>query len=137
MRNSRHLTLLVLLLLYAAASLVHFVHNAEFIRDYPGLPRSWTREGVYVAWIVLTMLGVCGWYLISRGYEIIGAIVLTAYALLGLDSLGHYLAAPFSAHTPAMNVTILMEVTCAAVVLIQVLKLIAQRVRKTAGASNE
>jgi hypothetical protein len=137
MSNSRHRTLLVLLLLYVAASLVHFAHNAEFIRDYPGLPPTWTREGVYIAWIALTALGVLGWHLITRGYEIAGAIVVAGYALLGLDSLGHYVAAPFSAHTPTMNVTILLEVTCAALVLVQVLRLIVQRVRRDAGAGPE
>jgi hypothetical protein len=134
MSSSRHRTLLVLLLLYAAASLVHFVHNAEFIRDYPGLPPTWTREGVYIAWIALTALGVFGWHLVSRGYEIAGVTVLAGYALLGLDSLGHYLAAPFSAHTRTMNLTILLEVTCAALVLVQVLKLITLRARKDARA---
>ena len=36
MRNSEYRSLLILLLVYGAASLVHFGHNAEFIRDYPG-----------------------------------------------------------------------------------------------------
>ena len=134
MSKPRHRTLLVLLLLYVAASLVHFAHNAEFLTDYPGLPRTWTREGVYIAWIALTALGVCGWHLLSRGYETAGTLVLAGYALLGLDSLGHYLAAPFSAHTPTMHLTILLEVTCAALVLAQVIRLITQRVRRDAGA---
>ena len=33
-----------LLLIYAAASLAHFIHNAEFLTDYPGMPASWTRS---------------------------------------------------------------------------------------------
>src|SRR5215469_12243644 len=28
--------------LYAAASLVHFTHNAEYLAQYPNLPASWT-----------------------------------------------------------------------------------------------
>ena len=43
--------LAALLLLYAAASLVHCAHDAEFVRDYPNLPASWTRAGVYGAWV--------------------------------------------------------------------------------------
>lgn len=117
-------TMLVLLLVYAAASLVHFIHNAELITVYPGLPSSWTRGGVYLAWLVMTVVGVCGWGLLSRGYRLAGSVVLAAYALLGLDSLGHYLMAPFSSHTLAMNVTILVEVAAAAVVLVQAVKLI-------------
>ena len=129
MRNSKHRNVLALLLVYAVASLVHFIHNAELLRDYPGLPSSWTREGVYLAWLGMTAVGVCGWGLLSRGYRIAGSVVLAAYALLGLDSLGHYLVAPFSAHTVAMNATIMAEVIAATLVLVQAVMLIAQRGR--------
>ncbi len=40
--------LFLLLAVYAVASLVHFVHNAEFLGDYPGLPASWSSGGVYL-----------------------------------------------------------------------------------------
>lgn len=39
--------LALLLCLYCAGSLIHFVHNAEFLTDYPNLPESWSRSGVY------------------------------------------------------------------------------------------
>lgn len=129
MSSSRHRTFLALILLYGAASLVHFIHNAEFIRDYPGLPQSWTRGGVYLAWLGLTAVGVCGWWMLRRGYETAGSLVLVCYALLGLDSLGHYIVAPFAAHTPAMHVTILLEVAAAALVLGQAVKVILERMR--------
>src|SRR5882762_4426909 len=109
-RNSRQRTLLVLLLIYGAASLMHFVHNAEFIAEYPNLPSSWSRADVYLAWITLTIVGIVGWLLVSRGYPTIGLVLLAAYAALGLDSLGHYALAPLSAHSFAMNATILLEV---------------------------
>jgi hypothetical protein len=132
MRDTRHRTLLILLLIYAAASLLHFIHNAEFIREYPGLPASWTRAGVYLAWLGMTAVGACGWALLSRNYQIAGALVLAGYALLGLDSLGHYVLAPFSAHTFAMHATILAEVGTAAVVLVQALRLIVERIQSAA-----
>ena len=59
----------ILLLVYIAASLIHFVHNAEFLADYPNLPISWTRSGVYCGWIIMTIIGIGGWILISRGYQ--------------------------------------------------------------------
>jgi hypothetical protein len=132
MRDTRHRTLLILLLIYAAASLLHFIHNAEFIREYPGLPASWTRAGVYLAWLGMTAVGACGWALLSRNYQIAGALVLAGYALLGLDSLGHYVLAPFSAHTFAMHATILAEVGTAAVVLVHALRLIVERIQSAA-----
>jgi hypothetical protein len=114
--------------MYGAASLAHFVHNAERIRDYPGLPVSWTRGGVYLAWIAMTAVGVSGWQLLRRGYARTGLVVLAVYALLGIDSLGHYVVAPFSAHTSTMNVTILIEVAAATFVLGLAVTLIVERV---------
>ena len=110
----------VLLLAYALASLVHFTHNAELIRDYPGMPPTWTRSGVYLAWLGVTLVGMTGWTLVSRGYRLVGLGVLGAYAALGLDSLGHYALAPVSAHSAGMNGTILVEVTAAGLVLLEV-----------------
>jgi hypothetical protein len=117
-----------LLVIYAAASLAHFIHNAEFLAEYPNLPSSWSRAEVYLAWIAMTLVGVAGWLLISRGLLLAGLLVLAAYAALGLDSLGHYVLAPLSAHTLAMNSTILAEVTAAGLVLTEVVRQAASNV---------
>lgn len=119
-------TLFVLLLVYAGATVVHFVHNAEFIAEYPNLPKSWTRADIYLAWVGLTAVGLAGWFLVARGHRRIGLIVLIAYAALGLDSLGHYVLAPLSSHSLAMNATILLEVTAAALVLVEVMRQLAR-----------
>lgn len=126
--RSRHI-LHALLLLYAFASLIHFIHNAQFLPDYPGLPASWSAAGVYGAWVVMTVIGVTGWLVLSRGQETIGLLVLAVYASAGLDSLGHYVVAPFDAHTTSMNATILFEVTAAALVLIEVIRQLTLRWR--------
>jgi hypothetical protein len=105
---------------------MHFVHNAEFIADYPNLPSSWSRADVYLAWIAMTIVGVVGWFLASRGY-VVGLALLATYAALGLDSLGHYVLAPLSDHTFAMNATILLEVTAAGLVLVEVVRQLARR----------
>ena len=120
-RGGRRLA--ALLLLYAAASLVHFVHNAEFVRDYPNLPPSWTRAGVYGAWVALTAIGLSGWLLSRR--NALGLLLIALYAALGIDSLGHYVLAPMARHTWTMNATILSEVTAAALVLVEVLRRLA------------
>jgi hypothetical protein len=124
--KSLHTSLVVLLLTYAVASLVHFVHNAEFLGDYPNMPASWSRAGVYSAWLGMTGVGVCGWLLLVRGSARTGLLLLAIYSALGLDSLGHYMLAPMSAHTIAMNATILLEVTAAAALLMGVLRLLAR-----------
>ena len=120
--TTRHRTLGMLLVAFGAASFVHFMHNAEFIADYPKLPAAWTRADVYIAWLSMTAIGLFGWSLLARGREIAGALVIAVYAILGLDSLGHYFVAPLSSHTLAMNATILLEVTTAALVLIEAVR---------------
>ncbi len=127
MQAALHRLLPGLLLAYGAASLVHFTHNAEFLADYPGLPLSWTRGDVYLAWLAMTAVGLLGWWLLRRGHAIAGPLVLAAYAVLGLDSLGHYFLAPFAAHSVAMNATILTEVAAAALVLGYALILVIRR----------
>jgi len=124
--NSRRI-LLALLVAYGVASLVHFIHNAEFLADYPGMPLNWTREGVYLVWLAMSLIGVVGWLLASRGFQVAGLLLVALYAVCGLDSLGHYVLAPLSAHTMAMNSTILLEVTAAALVLAETLRLLARR----------
>lgn len=103
---------------YAIASLMHFAHNAEFLSAYPNLPSSWSRAGVYLAWIGIMTVGVAGWVLAGRGFRVAGLLLTALYAVLGLDSLGHYIVAPPSAHTLTMNATILLEVVAAGVLLI-------------------
>lgn len=110
-----------LLLLYAAASLLHFAHNAEYLGDYPNLPAWLTRPGVYLAWGAQTAVGVLGYALYRFGWRLTGLILLGVYAGFGFDGLLHYTRAPFDAHTAAMNLTIWFEVVTAALLLISVL----------------
>ena len=107
-----------LLALYAAASLLHFTHNAEFLAEYPNLPAAWTRADIYLAWSCVTAIGVFGYALYRRGLRRIGLAVLGIYGALGLDALLHYTRAPLAHHSAAMNFTILTEAVAAAVLLI-------------------
>lgn len=120
MPTSNNRLLFVLLGVYAVASLLHFVHNAEFLDAYPGLPSSWSRAGVYLAWLAMTAVGAAGALLVYRDRKLAGLALLGVYAMFGLDSLGHYAVAPLSAHTAMMNTTILLEVGAAGLVLIAV-----------------
>ena len=112
--------LLALLLLYTAASLLHFVHNAEYLSDYPNLPAAFSRLLVYGVWCLIAAIGVCGYLLYRRGHARIGLAVLALYAALGLDGLLHYGRAPMSAHSAGMNLTIWTEVIAAAALLVAI-----------------
>jgi hypothetical protein len=76
-----------LLLLYCGASLPHFVHNAEYLGDYPNLPQWISRASNYLAWAVIFMIGLCGYLLLRRNRTALGLILLAIYAALGLDGL--------------------------------------------------
>ena len=129
MRRTASKRLIALALLYMTASLIHFAHNAEFLADYPNLPQTWTRAEVYLAWAGMTALGAAGLFLVTRGLTRMGLLLVAVYSLLGIDSLGHYVVAPISAHTFAMNLTILLEVCAAAVLLIEVARQAVDLVR--------
>jgi hypothetical protein len=120
-----------LLLLYCLASLVHFVHNAEFLTDYPNLPTWLTRAQVYAVWVGITAIGVVGYLLARAGFPRAGLSLLTVYAALGLDGLAHYTRAPFAAHTATMNFTILFEVCAAVAVLVAIVAITRSATART------
>lgn len=109
--------LLILLLAYGAASLFHYIHNAEFLNEYPNMPAWLSRAQVYTAWLGVTAIGSLGYFLVRWRYQLPGLVVLAVYGLLGLDGLGHYAVAPVSAHTLTMNLTIWLEAATAVLLL--------------------
>lgn len=127
--TQKHIPRLLLLLCfaYAAASLIHFAHNAEFLADYPNMPAWLSREKVYAAWLGLTAVGVAGYLLVHRGFQLTGLLVIAVYAVLGFDSLSHYAVAPFAAHTGMMHFTIWLDMATASLLLIAAARLAAKR----------
>jgi hypothetical protein len=111
-------TLPWVLILYAAATLLHFAHNAEYLAQYPYLPVSWSRADVYVAWCCITTLGVVGYVLFLRDDRGFGLTFLALYAALGFGGLLHYTRASIAHHSAAMNVTIWTEAAAATLLLI-------------------
>lgn len=53
--------LLPLMLVYGAASLLHFIHNAVYLHAYPNLPAWLTSGGVVTAWLLVAGVGVLGY----------------------------------------------------------------------------
>jgi hypothetical protein len=119
--------LAVLLMVYLAASLLHFVHNAEFLGDYPNLPTWLTRSDVYFVWMGQAAIGLVGFTLYLRGRQTPGLLLIGLFAASGFDGLLHYSRAPFGAHTVAMNFTIWFEVAAAGVLLVAVLFALVRR----------
>jgi hypothetical protein len=110
--------LLVALLACAAATLVHHLHNAEFLGAYPNMPAWLSPLGVYAAWLGASAVGFAGYGLLRRGYRLVGTALLVAYGIYCLDGLVHYTLAPVSAHTLGMNLTIWAEAAAGAALLV-------------------
>ena len=122
-----------LVLLYLAASALHFAHNAEYLGDYPNLPAWLSRADVYLVWLAETAVGVVGYVLYRNGRRVGGLLVLGMYAAFGFDAFLHYTRAPLAAHTAAMNFTIWFEFVAAGLLLIAVVaSLVRGRSRRTA-----
>jgi hypothetical protein len=121
-----------LLVLYVAASLLHFTHNAEDLAQYPNLPVSWSRAGVYLAWCSVTSVGLLGYVLYRARYHRVGLTVLAIYGGLGFAGLLHYTRAPVAHHSAVMNLTIWAEVVAAVVFLVNVVSIAIHEVRPSA-----
>ncbi|MEA3195071.1 MAG: hypothetical protein QOD26_3404 [Betaproteobacteria bacterium] len=99
----------VLFATYFLATLLHFVHNAEYIAFYPNMPAWLTREKVYLAWLAISSVGVASLVVGRFGLRALAALLVGAYGALGLDALTHYTLALCSEHTLAANLTIWFE----------------------------
>lgn len=122
--------LLALGLVYLLASLGHFAHNAEFICSYPNLPAWLTSAQVYGFWLAVTAVGGLALLLMRRGQRVLGLLVMSAYAALGFDGLGHYAVAPMALHTLGANITILSEVVAALLLLLATLGVLVTHLRR-------
>ena len=115
---TRNRALLTLILIYGAASLAHFVHNAVYLDRYPNMPTWLTPLGVLTAWLGVAAIGTVGYCLFRKGLTATGLAVIALYAALGFAGLDHYAIAPVDAHSFAMNATIGGEVIAASVLLV-------------------
>jgi hypothetical protein len=123
-------SLFALLAIYCGASLIHFVHNAQFISEYPNLPAWLTASKVYLAWLAVTSVGATGIAMVKYGRRLTGLLLIAGYAALGFAGLDHYSRAPVSAHTLAMNATIAFEVAAAATLFVVSVVLLFRFIRR-------
>jgi len=128
-RLPRHIWFL--LAVYFVASTAHFVHNAAYIAYYPNMPSWITPERVYVAWSVVTAVGIAGLVALRLRLHAAAAVFIAVYGALGLDGLAHYTLALCSEHTLVTNVTIWSEAISGMGLLLASAVLVAkQRLRR-------
>jgi hypothetical protein len=118
---TRNHLLLTSILVYGAASLAHFLHNAVYLNLYPNMPTWLTPLGVLTAWLGVAAIGAVGYYLFREGLTVTGLAITALYAALGFAGLDHYAIAPISAHSLMMNATIVAEVIAASALLVVIM----------------
>ena len=130
----KHIQLLVVV--FFAANLTHFVHNAEYIAYYPGMPSWLTREKVYLAWVAGASIGLSGLLVYRTKLKVLGLAFVAAYGALGIEGLAHYTLALCSDHTLATNLTIWFEVLAGLSLLLASATLICRTVSMRVTASS-
>ncbi len=101
--------LLLLAAAFLTASLAHFIHNAEYVAYYPGMPHWLTREKVCLFWLAFASPGVVAFISARLRRPRLALTFLAIYGALWLDALGHYAIALCSEHTLVASVTIWAE----------------------------
>jgi hypothetical protein len=132
LRNDKRLRLIMIV--YGLASLMHFAHNAVYLREYPNMPAWLTPVGVWVAFLATTAVGVLGYGVYRLRSRAVGVLMIAVYGAMGFGGLDHYVAAPVAAHSIVMNVTIAAEAAAAATLLIYLARLPRANTRRTSGS---
>lgn len=123
----------VLATLYFLATLAHFIHNAEYIALYPGMPAWLTRETVYLAWLGVTSIGLIA--VVLHRFRSVAVALLGVYGAFGLDGLLHYTLGLCSQHTLSANLTIWAEATTGLLLLLCSALVIGRRIDGAIGGA--
>ncbi|MBD2534580.1 hypothetical protein H6G97_35915 [Nostoc flagelliforme FACHB-838] len=102
---------LLLYLLFSSIVITsfHYADNGIFIDKYPS--PEWINNAnlVYIAWIVLTLIGIVGYFLYKRGMFRFAYLCLGIYSFTGLSSPGHYFYGEMSKFSLRMHTLILFD----------------------------
>lgn len=81
--------LLAILVLNLISTWLHYTDNALFVKQYPG-PNWFTTVGVFGVVIVMTPIGLLGYWLYTKGKFWSAYLTLGLYSLTSVSSPGHY-----------------------------------------------
>lgn len=101
----RQFLLKLLLIASIISTAIHFTDNYRFIHLYPQ-PAWITAPSIYQFWIVLTVVGIVGYWLYKFRKFWLAYLCLTVYSLTGLASSGHYLYGSLSQFSLKMHLFI-------------------------------
>ena len=116
MRNSNQTLLLLFLIASIVSTNLHYTDNATFIENYPE-PDWITVSGIYLTWIVMTFIGILGYWLYTQEQFWISYFCLTLYSFTGLSSPAHYFYGALSNFSVKMHALIWLDLLTGAFVL--------------------
>jgi hypothetical protein len=102
LKINRQSLLKLVLMLSIISTAIHFTDNYRFIESYPQ-PVWITAPSIYQFWIILTVVGVIGYWLYKVERFWIAYLCLSIYSITGLASPGHYLYGALSQFSPKMH----------------------------------
>jgi hypothetical protein len=101
--------LLNILIINLIVTSLHYTDNAVFISKYPQ-PDWITVTGIYLTWIVLSSIGLIGYWLYRQQKFKLSLIFLGIYSLTGLSSFAHYFYGNLSEFSTKMHLFICLDV---------------------------
>ncbi len=105
LEGKRPVLLKLILISSILSTAIHFIDNYRFIDDYPQ-PAWITAPSIYQSWIILTVIGIAGyWFYKFRKFGF-AYVCLSIYSLTGLASPGHYLYGSLSQFSLKMHLFI-------------------------------
>lgn len=113
--------LTILLGLAIPLSVIHYTDNYTAYEVYPkasAVGIEVTQGLVGISWFVFTFFGLLGYWLYRRGRIVAGCVCLVVYSTTGLISIGHYSVPGMSELAWWRHVSIWIDVTLGAAVLL-------------------
>ncbi|WP_243147116.1 hypothetical protein [Scytonema sp. UIC 10036] len=95
----------ILLIASIISTGTHFTDNYLFIEEYPQ-PDWITAPSIYQSWLILTAVGITGYWLYKYRKFWFAYGCLFIYSFTGLSSLGHYLYGTWSQFSAKMHLLI-------------------------------
>ncbi|WP_193199882.1 hypothetical protein [Nostoc sp. MG11] len=86
----RQKILLAIITFNLISTWLHYIDNALFLSQYPG-PEWFTSIGVISVVIVMTPIGLLGYWLYTKGMFWLAYLSLGLYSITSISSPGHYL----------------------------------------------
>jgi hypothetical protein len=115
MKNHQKVLLFVLISSMIITS-IHYTDNAIFVDKYPE-PAWFTTSGVFITWIIMSLIGIAGYWLYTQEQFWMSYLCLIIYSLTGLSSPAHYFYGEMSEFSIKMHAFIWTDVLAGSLVL--------------------